>query len=53
MTEYDVQLENGVLNRLDNALHYTYSVWPSSEFKKNIPMKFWQKQVYNYDISCD
>ena len=33
MTEYSVQLENGVLNTLDGAIHYTYSVWPDSTIK--------------------
>ena len=53
MTEYSVQLENGVLNSLDGALHYTYSVWPDSTIKKEVPYKFYQKRVINYDLECE
>ena len=43
-----------MLERLDNHLHYTYSIWPSSRFvKKNVEMKFYEKPVYNYKLECE
>lgn len=42
-----------MLNYLDQGPSYTYSVWPSSEIKKDIEMKFYQKPIYNYKIECE
>ena len=39
MNEYDFHLENGLQNSLDEALHYSYSVFPGSEVvKKQVPL---------------
>ena len=41
-TEYDFQLENGLLTRLDHARHYTYSIYPSSAaVKKEVQMNMY------------
>ena len=53
LTEWDVHSESGVLNYVDQARSVTYSFWPSSEIKKDIPMKFYQKPAYNYKIECE
>ena len=53
LTEWDVHSENGVLNYVDQARSVTYSLWPSSDVKKDIPMKFYQKPAYNYKIECE
>ena len=54
LTEYDFQKENGVLDFLDEHLHYTYSVWPSSRaVKGNVNMNFYQKPIYNYKLECE
>lgn len=45
--------ESGVLNYLDQARDYTYSVWPGSHIKKDVKMKFFEKPVYNYRIECE
>ena len=52
-TLFDLELENGVGNILDDALHYSYSMWPSSNIKKDIPMYFYQQPIYNYKLTCD
>ena len=52
MTEWDVQLENGVLTRLDSHFHTSYSLFPSSHIKKEIPMKFYQRATANYKLEC-
>ena len=33
LTEWDLQLENGVLMRLDDTMHTSYSFFPSSHIK--------------------
>ena len=53
LTEWDLQLENGLLNRMDEILHYTYSVWPSSEFKKEVILKYYQQPIFNYKLECE
>ena len=50
--EYDYQFENSVLNRLEESLHFTYSVWPSSEIKKNVPLNMYQRPIYNFKLEC-
>ena len=45
--------ESGVLNYLDQARDYTYSVWPGSVIKKDVKMKFFEKPVYNFKIQCE
>ena len=52
-TLFDLELENGVGSILDDALHYSYSMWPSSNIKKDIPMYFYQQPIYNYKLTCD
>ena len=47
-------MENGVINRLDDHMHYTYSVYPSSRaIKSKIDMNFYQKPIYNYELKCE
>ena len=53
MTEYSVKLENRELNTLNSALHYTYSIWPDSSIKKEVPYKFYQKRFINYNLKCE
>ena len=52
-TLFDLEFENGVGNVLDDLLHYSYSTWPSSDIKKDIPMNFYQQPIYNYKLECD
>ena len=43
-----------MLEKLEKALHYTYSFWPSSEaIKKQVEMQFYQKPIYNYRLECE
>ena len=53
LTEWDVHSESGVLDYVDQARSVTYSLWPSSEVKKDILMKFYQKPAYNFKIECE
>ena len=40
--------------RLEEHLHYTYSIFPSSEkVKSDVNLKFWQKPIYNYKLECE
>ena len=32
---------------------YTFSVWPGSQIKKDVPYKFYQKPIYNYKLECE
>ena len=41
MTEYDLQKDSGVLYRLEDAVHYTYTVFPGSSIKANTQMQFY------------
>ena len=41
LSEWKFQEDNLLLNRMDELLHYTFSVWPSSEYKKEVPLKFY------------
>ena len=53
-SEYEFHGENGVNKRLDQHLHYTYSVFPSGkEVKSKIQMNFYQKPIYNYKLECE
>ena len=52
MTEWDVQIENGVLLRMDDTRSTSYSFWPSSEIKKDVPLKFFQRSQTNYALRC-
>ena len=52
-TEFELQKENGVLDRLEKeSRSYTYSFWPSSAEKQDIELKFFQKPIYNYKLEC-
>lgn len=53
LTEWDVQLENGVLTRLDETEHTSYSFFPSSQIKQQVQMKFYQKPQPDYKLECD
>ena len=53
LNEFDFEYENYVMNKLDEKLHYTYSVWPSNDFKKDVKLDFYQKPVNNYRLECD
>ena len=50
MTEWDVQIENGVLLRMDDTRSTSYSFWPSSEIKKDVHLKFFQRAQTNYAL---
>ena len=52
MTEWDVQIENGVLLRMDDTRSTSYSFWPSSEIKKDVDLKFFQRTQTNYALRC-
>ena len=53
-SQFDFETENGVLYRLDEHLHYTYSVYPGSkQVKSKIRMGFYEKPIYNYKLECD
>lgn len=43
LTEWDVQLENGILPMLDTTYHTSYNFFPSSAIKKDVPIKFYQR----------
>lgn len=49
---FDLENENGVGTILNNWLTYTYDVWPSHEIKKDVPLNFYQKPIYNYKLEC-
>ena len=53
LTEWDLQLENGVLMRLDDTMHTSYSFFPSSHIKKEVPLKFYQLPIQNYKLECE
>ena len=51
--EYDFHLENGLLYKLDNAEHYTYSIYPSSEVvKKEVLLNVYQRPIVNFKLEC-
>ena len=51
--EYDFQLENGLLYKLDHAEHYTYSIYPSSEVvKKEVLLNVYQRPIVNFKLEC-
>ena len=52
LTEWDLHLENGVLTRLDDTMHTSYSFFPSSAIKKEVPIKFFQRPQVNFKIEC-
>ena len=52
ITEWDMHLENGVLTRLDDTMHTSYSFFPSSFIKKEVDMKFYQLPFPNFKLSC-
>ena len=52
MTEWDIHLENGVLTRLDDQPHTSYSFYPSSALKKEVPMNFYLKPLKNFKLEC-
>ena len=48
-----MHLESGVLVGLDLEMHTSYSFFPSSHLKKDVDMKFYQKSMDNYKLSCE
>ena len=53
LTEWDVQIENGVLTRMDDTMHTSFSFFPSSAIKKEVSLKFYQRPITNYKLECD
>lgn len=53
MSEWDVQLENGILTKLDEHMHTSYSFFPSSHLKQNIPMNFYLRPNSSYKLECE
>ena len=52
VTEWDLHLENGVLTRLDDTMHTSFSFWPSSQIKKDVSMNFYQLPLPNFKLEC-
>ena len=48
-----MQEENGVLNKLRNSIHYTYTFFPEDESKKDIKLGVWSRSTYNWKLSCE
>ena len=48
-----MQAESGVLNLLDQTPTYSYSVFPGSSVKKDVVLKFYQKPVAQYKLTCE
>lgn len=42
-----------MLDKLEDTRTYTYSLWPNSEIKHSIEMKFYQKPIFNYRLECE
>ena len=38
---------------LRNAPHYTYNFFPNDDIKKEIPLHVYQRNVYNWKLSCN
>ena len=53
LTEWDIQSENGVLKELDGTAHTSFSFFPSSNIKKEVKMKVYQRHITNYKLICD
>ena len=53
LSEHEFQFENGVLNQLQNQLHYTYSFFPDDDRKKEVPMGMYQRPTYHWDLECE
>ena len=53
LTEYSMQEENGVLNKLRNSTHYTYTFFPEDESKKDMKLGVWSRSTYNWKLSCE
>lgn len=47
------QKVNGVLDILENSLHYTYSVYPGSSIKEKNEYKIYQRPTINWNIECE
>lgn len=52
ITEWDMHLENGVLTRLDDTMHTSYSFFPGSFIKKDVGMIFYQLMLTNFKLGC-
>ena len=47
-----MHLESGVLTRLDDTMHTSYSFFPGSFIKKEVSMKFYQLPLTNFKLGC-
>mmetsp|Transcript_33283 Transcript_33283/g.43838 ORF Transcript_33283/g.43838 Transcript_33283/m.43838 type:complete len:123 (+) Transcript_33283:757-1125(+) len=52
LNEWNVQGENGVLLTIDERRMSSYSFFPSSMMKKEVPLYFFQRRQRNYKVSC-
>ena len=41
------------MTRMDDTMHTSYSFFPSSAIKKEVPLKFYQRPLTNYKLECD
>ena len=53
LSEYELQKENGVLQRLELIPHYTFSVFPGSSIKHNKLLYIYQRPTINWSIECE
>lgn len=53
ISEYDLYKENGVLEMMENRQHYTTSVFPGSERKKDVTYSAYSRPVINWSLNCE
>ena len=53
LSEYDFQLENGVLHSLETQVHYTYSFFPDDNIKKEVPLNLYQRPTNHWKLECE
>ena len=53
LTEYDLQKDNGVLDKLESAALYTANVFPGSSIKRKLDLNLFTRPLTGYNIECD
>ena len=52
ITEYSLQMENGILDMLRDQPNYSEDFYPDDNLKQNVPLNVYSRNVYNWKLSC-
>jgi hypothetical protein len=53
ISEYDLNKDNGILTMMENRKHYTTTVFPGSDRKKDVTYRAYSRPIISWNLNCE